>query len=113
MTGVFPATSVLLVVLVAYVPLQLGVWVWVLRDCWRERWNGKFRESEDLATEELAPYQYAASDVEAFVQTLYDETVTNIDWHMTVLAPLFAAGIVAMVWIVLTTIVAYLLGLIP
>jgi len=53
--------TVVLVILVAYIPLQLGVWVWVLGD----------------------------------------------------VAPLFVAGAVGIISLILTTIVAYLLRLIP
>jgi hypothetical protein len=91
---------------VAYVPLQILTWVYLLHVCWRERWNGKFRNSPDLATEDLPPEKYADSDPQAFVDTLTDSTVPTIKWHMTIVTTSLVAAAVALSWLVLTLVVA-------
>jgi hypothetical protein len=89
-----------------YSLLQTTVMIFVVRDAWRNRWNEKFRgTAEDF--DDLPPEKYARSDLQAFRDTLLDDTVPNIAYRKVITMPfMVAVGLVGLFWTAYWTIIA-------
>jgi len=99
---------VLEIVGASFAVLFVGVSLWtvgmLVYDAWIERWNEKFRNTEDLDTDELPTYKYADSDFRAFIETLYDESTPRFDYSKTAT---YVIGIAVMLTAVWTTIYVF------
>jgi len=86
----------------SFVVLLVGVGLWtvgmLVYEAWNERWNGKFRNSEDLDTDEVPQSKYADSDFRAFIETLHDESTPQFDYSKTVTYVVGTAVMLTSAW---------------
>lgn len=96
-----------------YAVVWTVVVVWtVIRICydaWRERWNEKFRLTDELETSDLHRSQYARSDYRAFVQSLYDDTIPRFDYGGMVIVTIGISLLISITWLSLYVVVVMIL----
>ena len=93
MTMVSDLTTHLVVFGTVAAIVSVAIFGYILRDCWRNRWEQKICGEE------------TDSDLKAFVQTIYDNTTPSVLWHRVALTGPLIGVAVWSVWAALTVLV--------
>lgn len=80
-----------------FVPATLWLAYHIINDMWKNRWNSKFRGTDEDFPD-LDPDQYHATDLEAFLWNFVDSSTPNVAWWKVIVTPFIVGAVLSMIW---------------